>query len=166
MEGVTWIAQEESLALPPFPRFSSSNNCRISTPFRWVFNLDPGKWLDMKEATIQLIQAVGWRSHCDKCRSLFAWAEPCPYMESEVLSATKQCHCHFSAITPSTTDKYWLYSKAWKSDSCAFGSRRFWLTQATLNLKHCIIRRAKWCCLHYKWCSIEFSSKSKCFYCL
>lgn len=90
MEGVTWISQEESLALPPFPRFSSSNNCRISTPFRWVFNLDPGKWLDMKEATIQLIQAAGWRSHCDKCRSLFAWAEPYPYMESEVLTVSYQ----------------------------------------------------------------------------
>lgn len=51
VEGVTLVTLESCLS--PLPGFRSSSNYRGSTLFRWVFNLDPGKWLTMKETLIQ-----------------------------------------------------------------------------------------------------------------
>lgn len=82
-------------------------------------------------------------SHCDNGKAL-AGAEPRPpaWNQRCSLSATKRSHHPLSAITPSVTDQHWLYSKAWNSDSHAWGSRHFCLSQATLNPKHCGMRGA------------------------
>ena len=154
-----------------FPRFSSSSNCRGSTPSCWDFHLDPGKRLLRKRqssysfrpwAAARTGNTPPWQQQvCSKNQP------PAP------LHGIRGTHCQLPnnaivafSLTPSARDQHWLPSKAWNSDPPAFGFGRFWLIQATLSLKHRATCRAERCCLHYKWCSIGVSSMSKCFYCL
>lgn len=103
----------------------------------WDSRLDPvNDHYGRGNHPVHSVQFMGWRFHRDKYKSL-AEAGHLFWMHQRCSQSVTN-NALITLWLPQVPLQCWLYSnKTQNSDSPAFQSRHFWLTWATLNLKHC-----------------------------
>lgn len=157
------------LSPSPFPDLVGAVTAEVLAPLAKIW---PGpRETTVRKKTILLIWAVCCKSHWEQPTVTTASTQP--GLVSALLHEIRGTHCqllnntivtfqhHPKCHRPTLVTLQGLALRFSCLEMLAFLTHR-----ATLSLKRCAMCRAERCCVHYKRCSIGFSSKSKCFYCL